>query len=342
MRAFLIFFFLMAGLFLTTEMAFAQDRGLVVAVIDTGADLLHPSLKNKAWKNPGETGRDSQGRDKATNGTDDDGNGFIDDVSGWNFAGNDAFLHDNHGHGTHISGIIASVAPGVRLMTLKYYDPKAKGEDNLRALIGALKYAVKMKVGVINYSGGGFVPNLEELAVIKQAEKQGILLVAAAGNEASNSDLKKFYPASYDLKNILSVTAHDSQSRILPTSNYGLKHVHIAAPGDTILSALPHGAFGLMTGTSQATAFATGAAYLLKTQRPDLSPSEMIAQIQASSYFESQMRGKVAASGRLDIRRALALQEAGRSLSGYRLEAYTVLRNKAGIKSRLGSETSLK
>ncbi|MBX2993667.1 MAG: S8 family serine peptidase [Bdellovibrionaceae bacterium] len=361
MRAVMIFFFLLIGLLMTVENAFAQsdwsfaatDRAgsrllvsksapLVVAVIDTGADLLHPALKGAAWRNPGETGLDSQGRDKASNGIDDDGNGFIDDVSGWNFAGNDGFIHDSHGHGTHISGIINAVAPGVKLMTLKYYDPKSKGEDNLKALIQAIRYAVKMKADVINYSGGGFVPNLEERAAIREAEKKGILFVAAAGNEATNSDKRHFYPAGYDLNNILSVTAHDPRMDILPSSNYGTQTVHLAAPGAAVLSALPQGAWGAMTGTSQATAFVTGAACLLKTQRPDLSASELKAQLEDSARFETQMRGKVASAGRLDLRRTLALQDAGRSLSGYRLETYTVLRNKALMRSRLGSETSLK
>lgn len=371
MRAVMIFVLLLIGLLMTVENAFAQgdwsfakanlpdwsfaatDRAgsrllvsksapLMVAVIDTGADLFHPALKGAAWRNPGETGLDAQGRDKASNGIDDDGNGLIDDVNGWNFAGDDGFVHDNHGHGTHIAGIINAVAPGVKLMILKYYDPKSTGQDNLKALVRALRYAVQMKADLINYSGGGFVPNLEERAAIRDAEKQGILLVAAAGNEAVNSDQRHFYPAGYDLTNIVSVTAHDPHLDILPSSNFGTQTVHLAAPGAKILSALPQGAWGEMTGTSQATAFVTGAACLLKTQRPDLTAAELKTQLLESARFEANLRGKVASAGRLDLRRALAVQDAGRSASGYRLQAYTVLRNKAVMRSRLGSESSLK
>lgn len=359
MRPLMIFTLLLLGLLFTLDSALAQDWGLVatqkqesrlileksapliVAVIDTGTDLTHPSLKGRAWKNPGESGFDKNGRNKSSNGVDDDGNGFIDDASGWNFAGNNNDLSDNHGHGTHITGIINSVSPGVRFMVLKYYDPKARGQDNLKALIEAIRYATRMKADVINYSGGGFVPSLHEKFAIQEAAKKGILFVAAAGNESSNSDIRPFYPADYRLSNILSVGAHDQRSALLPQSNYGLQSVQIAAPGDTILSALPNGVWGPMSGTSQATAFVTGAACLLKTQRPDFSALEVIRHLRNTARFEPGLSGKVASSGRLNMRRALASQERGRSVSGYRLANHTVLRNEAAPKSRLAAQTPL-
>lgn len=304
---------------------------ITIAIIDTGADLQHPLLKNSFWKNPGETGTDAQGRDKSTNGIDDDKNGYVDDVSGWNFASGNNDLSDHHGHGTHIAGLIGAatrapslqegIAPGVRLMILKYYDPRAKGADNLKALIEALHYATLMKVRIINYSGGGAVANTAERASIRAAHESGILVVAAAGNEAANSDLRPFYPADYGLPNVLSVGAHDSEAKIISSSNFGLRSVDFFAPGDAILSTMPMGQRGEMTGTSQATAFVTGAAALLLTQRPDLTdPAQVIAHLRASVHFETSIAGRARAPGRLDLLRTLAIQDAGRSFSGYRIE----------------------
>jgi subtilisin family serine protease len=302
---------------------------IVVAVIDTGIDPFHPALKNSLWKNPGETGKDRNGLDKATNGLDDDGNGFIDDVNGWNFVSDDGDLTDRHGHGTHIAGLIAAeskdplrggVAPGVQLMILKYYDPHAKGADNLRALIRAIRYATAQRARIINYSGGGFVASLEEKQAIAEAGRQNILFVAAAGNESVNSDKRPFYPADYALPHILSVGGHDSQNRWVASSNYGARSVDLAAPGAAIVSTLPGGWMGPLTGTSQATAFVTGAAALLMSQRPDWKdPARLIAHLRESSKFEQNFVGRSKTEGRLSLLKALALQDAGRTFSGFRL-----------------------
>ena len=172
------------------------SKDVIVAIIDTGADIHHEDLKNNIWRNPGETGLDSRGRDKATNGIDDDGNGFIDDVNGWNFVSNTNDLTDNHGHGTHIAGIIGAeadngkgisgISPHVSMMILKYFDPKVPNTDNLKNTIRAMQYATQMGAMIINYSGGGTDYSKEEYEAVKAAEKKGILFVAAAGNEQSN------------------------------------------------------------------------------------------------------------------------------------------------------------
>ncbi|MGE3388068.1 MAG: S8 family serine peptidase, partial [Bdellovibrionales bacterium] len=183
------------------------SKDIVVAIIDTGIDVRHPDLADNIWTNKGETGVDVKGRNKATNGVDDDGNGYVDDVHGWNFVSNSNDLTDNHGHGTHIAGIIGAVggngigisgiSPKVSLMALKYYDPKAPGVNNLLNTVKAMQYAVKMRASIINYSGGGLDPSPEERRAVELAQKQGILFVAAAGNERSNSDVKAYYPADY-------------------------------------------------------------------------------------------------------------------------------------------------
>jgi subtilisin family serine protease len=292
------------------------NKKVTVAVIDTGVDVTHPDLSQSLWVNEGESGRDNLGRDKATNGLDDDGNGFIDDFHGWNFSSNTNDLTDKHGHGTHIAGIIAGngknfqgVAPGVKLMILKYYDPEATGENNLEASIRAIDYAIQMKADIINYSGGGPEASPREKAAIARAQKAGILVVAAAGNEKSNSDYKKFYPANYGFSNIISVTAIDQEQKILSSSNYGTQSVDMAAPGKSIYSTLP-GGYGRMTGTSQATAFVTGAAALLMSERPSLkSPEQVIRALVKTGDKDFHLNGKTKYQVRLNSYKALAMQD---------------------------------
>ncbi len=307
------------------------SKEIVVAVIDTGIDVLHPDLKNNLWVNPGETGVDAQGRNKATNGIDDDGNGFIDDVHGWNFVHHSHNLSDTHGHGTHIAGIIGAeggngigisgVAPKVSVMVLKYYDPGSKSADNLKNTVRAIDYAVKMNAHIINYSGGGLSPALEEKQAIERAMKKGILFVAAAGNEKSNSDIQKYYPADYGLPNIVSVTAIDKKKHVLPSSNYGVSTVHIAAPGNNIFSTLPGGQYGYMTGTSQATAFVSGVAALLMANNSEMKKADrVIKYLTQTGDSDENLVGKTMYAKRLNTYRALALQDSDLNLAGSKVE----------------------
>ena len=299
---------------------------IVVAVIDTGADLNHEDLQVNLWSNPGEMGLDSKGLNRGTNGLDDDGNGFVDDVHGWNFVSNNKDLTDNHGHGTHIAGIIgaeagngkgiAGIAPHVSLMILKYYDPKVPNTDNLRGTVAALKYAVKMKANIINYSGGGTEFSQEEHDAIEEARKAGILVVAAAGNERSNSDHHHYYPADYGLSNIISVTAIDPSTEVLRSSNYGVETVDLAAPGQNILSTLPGNNYGTMTGTSQATAFVSGAAVLVMAHKSITQPEEVKKYILATGDNESSLLSKTRTSRRLNLYKALTIQDQNVAISG--------------------------
>lgn len=251
---------------------FANDAPhVVVAVIDTGCDIYHPALQNQVWTNQGESGLNENGEDRATNGIDDDQNGWVDDVHGWNFVSRDPGIMDDHGHGTHISGIIARAAPNAKLMVLKYYSPENSGRDNLNFTVEAIRYAVKMKAQIINYSGGGVLRSREEEAALNWAAQNGVLVVAAAGNEGVNSDFYPFYPANYGLPNIVAVTAVDRHGALLPTSNFGRSTVDIAAPGKNIYSTLPGGQYGYLTGTSQATAFVSGVAALFMAIDPELN-----------------------------------------------------------------------
>ena len=271
---------------------FKKHKEIVVAVIDTGIQGDHPFIKDNITV--------LSGKVSATN-------------YGVDFSGekvNTAPV-DAHGHGTHVAGIVKSVFPEVKLLALKYYNPKASGQANLDATIKALQYAVDHNVDVINYSGGGPEASVEELRVLKAAEKKGILVIAAAGNERSNIDDKRhaYYPASYGLSNIITVGAHDDSLNIIPSSNYGKNSVDIAAPGHRIRSAIPSSTAGYMTGTSQATAFVTGVAALIKSQYPNLKFDQVKNIILSSSLKVKTFEGKILGAGKLDAGKALELAD---------------------------------
>lgn len=267
---------------------FKKKRDIVVAVIDTGIDPSHPFLKKNLHSLKGKASTKNYGIDFSK--------------------GRKHQLRpmDDHGHGTHIAGIVKQVYPGVKILPLKYYNKNATGRDNLKSTIKALRYAVDMNVDIINYSGGGPEPAREELKILREAERKGILVVAAAGNEESNIDIKsnKFFPASYGLKNIISVTAHNKYLKTLPSSNFGRKTVDISAPGHRIKSALPFGRAGFLTGTSQATAFVTGVAAMIKAQFPKITAKQLKAIIKQSAKKEVTLLTKCSTGGRLDATKA--------------------------------------
>jgi len=265
----------------------ACPKPVIVAVVDTGVDYTHTELHNSLWINQAEVGAwappkelAERGyawdcRDKSCNGIDDDNNGYIDDVVGWDFVHDVPMPFDTHGHGTHIAGIVAGsagngmtgsgICPAAQVMALKYYDNGGAGYNNLANTVRAIEYAVKNGAKIINYSGGGADPAASERAAVAEAQRKGILFVAAAGNDGRNNDRRPYYPASYPLDNLIGVASVNKYERLLPSSNFG-RTVHVAAPGLMITSTLPGSKAGTISGTSQATAFVTGAAALLATQ----------------------------------------------------------------------------
>jgi thermitase len=318
------------------------SKDIIVAVIDTGVDEHHRDLMDNFWVNPGESGVVSsefckrqknslslKECDKSRNGIDDDGNGMIDDVHGWNFVANNNALTDNHGHGTHIAGIIGAksddnfgisgVAPNVSLMILKYYDPKSVNSNNLKNTVQAIRYAIKMKANIINYSGGGTDYSAEEYAAVKDAERAGILFIAAAGNERSNSDEagKHYYPADYQLSNIISVTAvNREENKVLASSNYGVRTVDLAAPGENIYSSLPGNTFGMMTGTSQATAFVTGVATLVMAHNREFTAKDVKKYILRTGDEYATLLSKTGTAKLLNSYKALTSLDKGVGLTG--------------------------
>lgn len=290
------------------------SKDIIVAVIDTGIDTQHEDLKDNLWKNPGETGLDKHGKSKASNKKDDDGNGFVDDVYGWNFVSNNNDVKDYHGHGTHVAGIIGAkrsgVSPQVSLMTLKYYDSRFPNTNNLKNTVQAIKYATAMGAKIINYSGGGVQYSTDEFKAIKAARDKGVLFVAAAGNESSNSNKSNYYPAKYPLDNIISVTAINRAAQVLSSSNWGHRTVHIAAPGESIFSTLPQNRYGTMTGTSQATAFVSGVGSLIYAQNEEFNYLRVKEQILSTADEKKGLRSKTVTSGKLNAWAALAMQSA--------------------------------
>jgi subtilisin family serine protease len=269
---------------------------VVVAVIDTGIDSHHRDLSKNIWHDPNEKDQD---------------------IYGWNFVSDRPNPTDEHGHGTHVSGIIGAladpqngvsgVAHHVSIMSVKYYSDSNPGSVNLRNTIRAINYAVDHGAKIINYSGGGPEFAEDEYLAIKRAEANGVLVIAAAGNEHQNTDLVEnyYYPAAYRLSNIISVAATDINNNLLPSSNWGKTRVDVAAPGENIFSTLPGDHFGPMSGTSQATAFVTGIAALLLAENPNLKPAE-IRQIIANSVDHlPQLQGKLASGGRVNAYSAL-------------------------------------
>jgi subtilisin family serine protease len=308
------------------------SKEVVVAVIDTGIDTKHKDLACNIWQNPGESGA------KANNGIDDDKNGFIDDVAGWNFVNSNNDLTDTHGHGTHIAGIIGAcggngfgisgVAPNVSIMGLKYFDLKAPQANPLKNTISSIRYVVEMQKRfpdrrfIINYSGGGIEYSADEFAAIREAEKAGILFIAAAGNEKSNTDDpdKHYYPADYHLTNIISVTAvNRDEIKVLPSSNFGVRTVDIAAPGEKIYSTLPGNTFGPLTGTSQATAFVTGVAVLVMAHNREFNVSDVKKYILRTGDEYATLLSKTGSAKLLNSFKALTSFDTDLSFSGSRI-----------------------
>ena len=276
---------------------FKKKSDVVVAIIDTGIDPEHSYLKDNIHVLEGTKGSRNYGKD------------FSVASSGIQRSPSSRAPIDRHGHGTHVAGIIKGVFSHVKIVPIKYYNPNRSGQENLNSLIQSLEYAIEKNVDIINYSGGGPEPSIRELEILKKAEQKGILIVAAAGNESANIDKRdfSFYPASYNLNNIIAVTAHNKNLEILPSSNWGEKSVDLSAPGHRIYSSIPKNLFAHMTGTSQATAFVSGVAAIIKAELPSLSAQEIKIILRRSVRKVTHFRRRCISGGRLDASTALAV-----------------------------------
>jgi subtilisin family serine protease len=291
-----------ADLGMTTAWDYSTgSSSVVIGIIDSGVDFNHPDLAANIWKNPGESGVDSSGQDRSTNGVDDDGNGYVDDWQGWDFFNNDNNPMDDNSHGTHVAGTIGGqgnngrgvvgVNWSVSMVPIKVFS--ASGESSADVLIKGIDYATSLGVVATNNSWGGGAFSDAMLAAIQRAQSRNILFVAAAGNNSSNNDAVAHYPSSYDVPNIIAVASTDRRDLLSSFSNYGVKSVHVAAPGSDIWSTTPNNSYGLKSGTSMATPHVTGLVALLKSRYPELDAQGLKNRIIGSAQYVSQLQSTV-------------------------------------------------
>jgi thermitase len=291
-----------AGADVAAEKAWAITRGsnkIVVAIIDTGIDYRHPDLEKNLWVNMMEI---------PGNQVDDDQNGYVDDVYGWNAEGNHGDPMDGNAHGTHCAGTIgaehnngqgvAGVMADVALMGVKFLSDTGSG--TLADAVEAIDYATRMNVDVMSNSwgGGGFSQALFD--AITAAKDKGIVFVAAAGNDSNNNDNRASYPASYQIDNVISVASHTAQDVLSSFSNFGRRTVHVAAPGTNILSTVPNGQYKVFSGTSMATPHVSGLVGLLLAETGRLPVLELRERLMATTVPGAGYRQTTAAQGRVN------------------------------------------
>lgn len=281
------------------------SREIIVGVIDTGVDYTHPDLANNMWINEAEA--------NGVEGVDDDNNGFVDDIYGYDFANNDSDPIDDHNHGTHCSGTIGAegndgigvvgVNWKVRIMALKFLT--AQGSGSLAGALKAIDYATENGAHFTSNSwgGGGFSQSLYDS--IKRAQDKNMLFIAAAGNDGKDNDARPSYPASYDLDNIISVAAVDRNGDLASFSNYGRTTVDVAAPGVEILSTVKDGQYKEYRGTSMATPHVAGIAALVLSESPEMDYKELKQRIVATARPLASLKGKAVSGGMANAYAAL-------------------------------------
>ncbi|MFH1777972.1 MAG: S8 family peptidase [Candidatus Omnitrophota bacterium] len=284
------------------------SSSVVVAVVDTGIDLDHPDIAANIWINTDEI---------AANGIDDDGNGYIDDINGWDFVDGDNTPSDSNlvGHGTHVSGIIGAVGNNtagvtgvcwqIKIMPLQAFD--ILGTATTSTIIASINYAIANGAKVINASYGGCFIDYAEQSAMESVNNASISFVAAAGNEASNNDEAPLYPASYDFSNIIAVAASDQNDALAHFSNYGANSVDVAAPGVNIYSTFPDNTYIFADGTSMATPFVSGLAALLFSYSSTYTAAELRQLIINSVDSLPGLSGKIVSGGRINAYNALTL-----------------------------------
>ncbi|MCA1632571.1 MAG: S8 family serine peptidase [Acidobacteria bacterium] len=291
--------------------AWAKTHGsekVVVAVLDSGVDYTHRDLSNNMWVRP-----------DSLDPYFDEQLGAVDDEHGFSAIGNEARdPMDDNGHGTHCAGIIgaegdnnegiAGVNWKVEIMPLKFMS--AGGFGTTKDAIEAINYVIARKeagvnVRVISASWGSRQKSRALGDVIRKAGEEGILFVAASGNNSQNADRFPHYPSGYDLPNVLSVAALNRRDELASFSNYGPKSVHLAAPGAEILSTWLKGEYEEHSGTSMATPVVAGVAALVLSVEPNLSVAELKQRLLDSVDKLDALQGKTVSGGRVNAARAV-------------------------------------
>jgi subtilisin family serine protease len=271
---------------------------VVVAVLDSGIDFSNPDLASNLWTNPGEV---------PGNRVDDDGNGYVDDVHGADTVNADGDPADGLGHGTAVAGVIGARGDnGVGISGVVVHD---RGWASTGSIVAGLRYALANGARIVNISLNGpeSSPALDE--AIAQAEAQGALVIASAGNDGANRDRVASFPASVSSGAVITVASANRAGRLARGSAYGRGSVDIAAPGDDVLTSELGGRLGRRSGTSFAAAHVTGAAALLAAARPGASGSRLRAALVGSARRGGRVDSAIA-GGQLDV--AAALERLGR------------------------------
>ena len=287
------------------ELSTGSDN-TIIAVVDTGVEYTHPDLAANMWVNSHDP----------VDGVDNDGNGYIDDYRGWDFANSDNDPADDNGHGTHCAGTMAAVGnngagiTGVnwkaKIMPLKFLDSSGSGYTS--NAISAILYANKMGAKVISNSWGSYG---NSQALKDAIDASPAVVVCAAGNGGTDgigddNDITPHYPSSYVSSNIISVASITRNNARSSFSNWGLTSVDLAAPGSQIYSTYPSGTYRYLSGTSMATPYVSGVVALLMSKEPTLPNSELIRRILSSTDAVPDFSGKSVSGGRVNAYRALS------------------------------------
>jgi hypothetical protein len=275
----------------------------IVAIIDSGLDMTHQvfnasssaqSLWINQWEIPG-------------NGLDDDGNGYVDDIHGFDFNANSGNFGDDDGHGTHVAGIVLGTSidifsnnlekSRIRIMPLRFLD--SQGAGTTAVAIKAIYYAVNNGAQVINNSWGGPSYSMALHEAFTYAYQKGALIVTASGNYGSDNDLTAMYPANLQVPSNISVAATNDWDYLASFSNYGFKMVAIAAPGVSIKSTLPNNSAGFMSGTSMAAPFISGIAAMALRESENLTGYQLKQMIIDSGFVSSHLNNKISSSKRV-------------------------------------------
>ena len=276
----------------------------IVAVIDTGVLYTHPDLAANIWRNAGEIAGD---------GIDNDENGYVDDLHGYDFVNNDGNPTDDNGHGTHVAGTIGAVGnngigtSGVawttKIMALKFLG--ANGSGSTSGAVSAIYYAVDNGATILNNSwgGGGYSQTLYD--AIAYAQASGVIFVAAAGNAASDNDTVANYPSNYAVANVVAVASTTATDGLSSFSNYGANTVALGAPGSSIYSTYLNNGYATLSGTSMATPHVAGALAVYWDANPNATAAQVIQRLKDTVDPIAALTGRTSTGGRLNLNKLL-------------------------------------
>ena len=275
-----------------------------IAVIDSGIVYNLNDLRPALFENPGEI---------PFNGVDDDRNGFVDDLIGWNFNEGGPLPFDDNGHGTFIASIIAAqksngaggmgVCPLCRIVSLRFLDADGAGDDE--DLIKSIDYATSLGVKVMNIStaGEGYDRDLHQ--ALKRAEARDILVVVSSGNDGDSNDKFDIYPANFEMKNLITVGSTDEKNHWWENANYSPTKVHIAAPGEKLWGAWSDGKWYTGNGTSFSTPLVAAIGGLVRSVNPQLTAAQTKQILLRTVTVKTELRSKCSSSGIVNAYRAV-------------------------------------